>query len=373
MTQPQINSPAPFRMPPLPFLVPGILSLLLGLAAGLTRLPWELPAFGSVTMLHGPLMVSGFLGTVISVERAAALRRPWAWAVPALNGIGVLVLLFHAQLRSGLPFDAQQAGAILFAAGAVGLVAIFAAIVRKQPTLFNVVMGMGALAYVGANLTLLVGKPIATAVPFWSAFLVLTIAGERLELNRFLRPQRATKTVFLVIASLTLVGAALGLTSTALSDRIQGTVYLVLAAWLLRNDIARRTIRMTGVTRFTAACLLIGYAWLGVAGLSLVVKPGQIAGTFYDAALHSLFVGFVLSMIFGHAPIIVPALLGKAVEFRNRFYAPLVLLHASLLLRVGADHAQWMEGRRWGGLVNEIALVLYLILLVTGIRRARRS
>ena len=76
MTQPQINSSAPFRMPPLPFLVPGILSLLLGLAAGLTRLPWELPAFGSVTMLHGPLMVSGFLGTVMGITLAIANITP---------------------------------------------------------------------------------------------------------------------------------------------------------------------------------------------------------------------------------------------------------------------------------------------------------
>ena len=358
------------RVPPFPFLVPGIVALLLALVAGLIRLPYALPFGGSLTMLHGPLMVSGFLGTVISVERAAALQRPWAWSVPALNGLGVVFLLFTSQLRPGLAFNSQQAGGLLFVAGSVGLVAIFATIVRLQPTLFNRVMGLGSLAYLGANLVLLANRPIATAVPFWSAFLVLTIAGERLELNRFLRPKRLTSSVFAVLSSAILLGAMTALVSGTISDRVLGAAFLLLAGWLLANDIARRTIRMSGVTRFTAACLLVGYVWLAVAGLSLLVWPGQIAGTHYDAALHSLYIGFVLSMIFGHAPIIVPALLGTRVDFRGRFYVPFILLHASLLLRVLADHAQWIEGRKWGGLGNEIALVLYLIVLVASIRRS---
>ena len=361
------------RVPPLPFLLPGILSLLLALVAGLLRLPWDLPFGGSLTMLHGPLMVSGFLGTVISVERAAALQRPWAWFASACNGSGVILLLFAAQLRPGLAFNALQAGALLFTAGSLGLVAIFVTIIRLQPTLFNRVMGLGSLAYLGANLVLLANRPIATAVPFWSAFLVLTIAGERLELNRFLRPQRFTSAVFGLLASAILVGAIAAILSGAFADRILGVAFFLLAVWLLKNDIARRTIRMSGVTRFTATCLLVGYVWLAAAGLSLLIRPGQIAGTYYDATLHSLYIGFVLSMIFGHAPIIVPALLGRPVDFRGRFYVPFVLLHASLVLRVAGDHAQWMDGRRWGGLGNEVALVLYLVVLVAGVRRGSRS
>lgn len=365
-----MSDPA-FRMPPFPFLLPAILSLLLALVAGLIRLPFELPVGGSFTMLHGPLMVSGFLGTVIAVERAAALQRPVAWFAPAANGLGVIALAFSAQLRPGLAWNAQQAGAVLFALGALGLVLIFGAILRRQPTLFNAVMGMGSLAYLGANLVLLANRPVAQAVPLWSAFLVLTIAGERLELNRFLRPQRATGTLFGGLAVGMLIAAFLGLAAHVWSDRFLGAALLLLALWLLRNDIARRTVRMAGVTRFTAICLLVGYGWLAVAGLSLLVRPGEIAGPYYDAILHALFVGFVLSMIFGHAPIIVPALLQKSVAFGARFYVPFGLLHATLLLRVAGDHAGVVAARKWGGLGNEVALLLYLAVLVSSIGRSR--
>ncbi len=43
------------------------------------------------------------------------------------------------------------------------------------------------------------------------------------------------------------------------------------------------------------------------------------------------------AMIFAHAPIVSPAVLGMTMVYSARFYAPLFLLHAFLLLRVGGD------------------------------------
>jgi len=54
----------------------------------------------------------------------------------------------------------------------------------------------------------------------------------------------------------------------------------------------------------------------------------------YDAALHAIFVGFVFSMVFGHAPVIVPAVLRVPLPYHPALYGPLALLHASLVLRV---------------------------------------
>jgi hypothetical protein len=62
---------------------------------------------------------------------------------------------------------------------------------------------------------------------------------------------------------------------------------------------------------------------------------GVLAGPYYDAILHTVFVGFVCAMIFGHAPIILPAILNRMSPYHPTFYAPLVLLHGSLLLRGG--------------------------------------
>jgi len=39
--------------------------------------------------------------------------------------------------------------------------------------------------------------------------------------------------------------------------------------------------------------------------------------------LHSIFVGFTISMIFGHAPIILPAVLNRMLPYHPSFYLSL--------------------------------------------------
>jgi hypothetical protein len=147
--------------------------------------------------------------------------------------------------------------------------------------------------------------------------------------------------------------------------------------WLGRQDIARRTVRLHGLTRFTALCLLSGYVWLGIGGLLMLGAGPVAAGLVYDAVLHAVFVGFVMAMIFGHAPIIFPAVLGRPMPFSRRFYAHLALLHASLALRVAGDLTGWIHGRQGGGLFNTAAVVLFLAstvaALAQGSLRARND
>jgi hypothetical protein len=142
--------------------------------------------------------------------------------------------------------------------------------------------------------------------------------------------------------------------------RLAGVGMVALALWLLRYDIARYTVRKSGLTRFIAVCLLSGYVWLGIGGLLGVFYGGVTAGLPYDAILHTVFVGFVISMIFGHAPIIFPAVLGKPINFSPLFYSHLVLLHLSLLLRVVGDIMTWLPARQWGGLFNVVAILLFM-------------
>ena len=76
--------------------------MLLGLDAGLLLL--GLPAPVSTERLpevHGQLMLIGFLGTVIALERAVALRRPWGFTAPLATGLGSLLLLTALPWRSG--------------------------------------------------------------------------------------------------------------------------------------------------------------------------------------------------------------------------------------------------------------------------------
>jgi hypothetical protein len=109
---------------------------------------------------------------------------------------------------------------------------------------------------------------------------------------------------------------------------------LALAVWLLRYDIARRNARQQGLVRFIALCLLSGYAWLVLAGL-LGLAGGFLPGhPWRDATLHAVGLGFVFSMIFGHAPIIFPAVVRVKIPYHPFFYLPLLVLHASLALRI---------------------------------------
>jgi hypothetical protein len=147
---------------------------------------------------------------------------------------------------------------------------------------------------------------------------------------------------------------------------------LALAWWLFQYDIARWTVWQTGLTRFIAVCLLSGYAWLGVGGVLTWHFAGILAGPYYDAMLHTVFVGFVFAMIFGHAPIILPAILSRSTSpYQPALYMPLLLLHTSLLLRVVGDLMGWWPGHQWGGLLNALAVLLFMIALVRGLLRGR--
>jgi hypothetical protein len=141
---------------------------------------------------------------------------------------------------------------------------------------------------------------------------------------------------------------------------------MAIAAWLARNDVARRTIRHPGLTGYMASCLLAGYGWLVIAGVLLMTTGATVPGTRYDAALHAIFVGFVVSMIFGHAPIVFPAVLGVPLRYRRSFYLQLVLLHLSVSLRLAGDLVEELgRFRAWGGLLNAAAILVFVVATVS--------
>ncbi len=348
-----------------PLLVLGMLSLAAGIEAGLVRLGWALPAPGAATVLdHGPLMICGFFGTVISLERAVALGMRWAYLAPLSAGLGGLALLAGA----GAPLAPA-----LMLAGGVLLSAASLQVCLRQPALFTLTLFAGAAAWAAGSALELAGWPVPAVVPLWVAFLVLTIAGERLELSRFLPPSPRARRVFAGIAVLLLAGAVAVAAGVGVGGAGFAFALLALAAWLLRQDIARRTIRERGLTRFIAACLLLGYAWLGIGAVILLLDGGLLPGSpGYDAGLHAVLIGFVLSMVFGHALIIIPAVLGLRLSYGAAFYLPLVLLHLSVALRIGGDLAGSFGVRAGGGLLTAVALLLFVLtLLLAGARGIR--
>jgi hypothetical protein len=214
----------------------------------------------------------------------------------------------------------------------------------------------------------LAGASIYRLVFWWVAFLVLTIAGERLELNRVLRPRLLVRAAFVGAAALVVAGVALVRWWPESGVRVLGAGLVALTAWLVVNDVARRTIHQRGVTRFMAVALLGGYFWLGVAGAMALIVAAATPGPLYDATLHAVFLGFAMSMVFAHAPVIFPAVLGVALAYRPRFYLHVGVLHVSLVLRIVGDLVDVLgRWRVWGGLLNAVALILFLANIVASI------
>ena len=345
-----------------PLLILGFAGLVTGALAGLARLGWSVPAFAaSASGLHGPLMICGFFGVVISLERAVAIGRRWAYAGPLVTGLGTLAALAGASAIASW----------LTVAGSVVLLAATIDVFRRQAALFTFTLTLGALCWSAGNVLWAGGANVHDVVTWWLAFLVLTIAGERLELSRFLPPSPIAKYAFAAIL-VVIVAGLLGAGSSWGAPLFGGGL-VALALWLLKQDIARRTVRNRGLTRFIAVCLLSGYAWLGTGGAILVAAGGLAPGSpSYDAALHALALGFVFSMVFGHAPIIFPAVLRVAVPYHPTFYLPLALLHASLVVRLVGDATRQFDWTRAGGLLNTLALAAFIASTASAVARANR-
>ncbi len=335
------------------------LCLLAGVLGGIARLglPIVMPR---AAIDHGTLMISGFLGTVISLERAIALKRPYAFVAPLAAGIGALAIL------GGL----RGAGMALSLAAPLVLAVATGELARRQPQRHMAVLFAAALAWVVAAALHLAGASRDAVAAWGFVFLVLTIAGERLEMTRLMRPRRGAWPLFLGACGVLVVGAALLAADAPGAAIVFGAGLAALAAWLAMFDIAWRTIRTEGLARFAATALLAGYFWLAAAGLAWAAAPEN--GTLRDAALHALGMGFVFSMIFAHAPIIVPVVAGLRVRFHPFLYVPLALLHASVALRVAGDLGD-VALRRWSGVANAAAIVLFALAMAALSRRAPGS
>lgn len=329
----------------------GGFALLAGLTGALVLLGVGMPSsVGRLAGLHGELMTLGFLGTVVALERAVALGQAWGYLAPALSGAGAVGLI------AGVP----AVGGAGILGGALTLLAIYAAFARRERSLQLGVQAAGAGAWVGAAALLLAGVPVASAYPWLAAFLVTTVIGERLDLARLGGLATRARRQLIVALWLFALGIAVALVEPEAGTRTAGVAMLAIAVWLARHDLARRTVRMGGVTRYIAVCLLAGYAWLAVAGAAWALT-GTAPGSAYDIRLHTLFLGFIVSMVFGHAPVIVPSVLRVPLPYWRGNDLALALLHAGLLVRiVGGDILGVPNGLLVGGVLNVLAMLAFV-------------
>jgi hypothetical protein len=311
----------------LPFAAAVLACLVAGAAGGLVRAGVGMPAGAGGWLVaavtgHAFLMICVFMGTVIGIERAVALKDPLGFCGPALSaGAGVAMLA-----------GAASVAAWLVAAASLAFVAVNAVLVARQRAAHTVLLLVAAGVWALGSALHALEAGAGAVVPCWFAFLVLTVAAERLEMTRLARHRPEAPRALHAIVAAMLLGAALSAAPGAVGGVLYGAALAALAAWLALFDIARRTVRADGLSRYMAICLLLGYAWLFVAGAAWIAT--SLGLPWRDAALHGLGLGFVFSMMLGHAPVILPAVAGVKLRFGPVFYLPLLLLHASLVFRL---------------------------------------
>lgn len=354
----------------------GGLGLLAGLNAALLRLGLAAPVQSdSLASLHGILMLYGFLGTAITLERAVALQSDreaftvWAYLSPAASALAVLAALLG--LAQPDLFGSHLGPGLLWTLSMVTLVAIYLVIWRRQQTVFLLIQILGAVAGAVGVALWARGLEIPLVLPWWAAFIILTIVGERLELARIAFAGGTTEMRVLLESLLYFLALVATLFTPAWGYPLMGLALGLLMLDVGYHDIARRTVHTAGLTKFMAASMLAGYGWALLAAGIWVVRGPVLSGYGYDTVVHTLTIGFGLSMVMAHAPVIVPAVVRRPVPYHPIMWAIWALLQGGLLVRLlGGARATWGQPSaevawQFGGAVDVLTVLVFVLSTLT--------
>ena len=242
---------------------------------------------------------------------------------------------------------------------------------RRQATHAVLIQLMGALIGLGGILLWWRGLETARAVPWWLAFLIVTIIGERVELARLAFASGSTERRITAESAALMVGLTVALYSPTIGYPLIGLSLGVLMADTAWHDVARGTVRMQGLPRLAAVCMLSGYAWALVPALMWIVAPPAFDGYGYDASVHAITIGFVVSMLLAHAPVIIPAVARREVPYHVAMWVPFAFLQVSLALRLLAGAREAAYPWRLGGTLGVVGVLLFVATTLTVTIRAR--
>lgn len=335
----------------LPFV---LLSLLLGIYAGWLRMGWNFPMSQAMGQ-HGLIMVGSFLGTLIILERIVAFKKLWMYAVPLINALSLPAFFFD---REGLAL-------VFLLVGSSGLLLVYVMTYRKYREKYILIMMIGGGLLITGLGMLIINNRYPQAVPFWIGFLLLTILGERIDLAKFLPRNRIKEPLIWIFIVIFMIGL---FTSFHEAGHIMaGAGMILIAYWLMKYDIVNKSMKSHGIHQYIGLTLFSGYIWLFISGLLLLLNLDLVY--FYDAVLHSFFLGFVFLMIFAHAPIIFPGVVGISITpYHRSLYLWMILLNGSLVLRIFSDLFFMNYLRQISGLMNGMILIGFFINLVFIIR-----
>jgi hypothetical protein len=335
----------------IPFVMMALLCLLLGLWTGLNRIGWN---FGTLpaNAHHGAIMVGGFLGTLISLEKIIPLKKKILFVLPAASAMSALCLALGFSVHAF----------ILLIVASAGLSVVFLSYLLREKNLIYLIMTAGALCWLTGNVLLFTTRFYPMAFPWWVGFALLIITAERIELMKFLPVAAGAKKAFVLLLAAYVAGVVLSFHGAG--RLVSGASLIAISLWLIRYDLIGVTIRKQGLPGFVAAALLCGYLAMLLTGIFFIALRGQAME--YDAIIHTFFLGFVFSMIFAHGPIILPGVLGiQTKPYHAVLYAWLILLHLSWIMRIGADVFLDFHLRRIAAIITAIILPLYFMTLAS--------
>ena len=342
----------------LPIILFAMFCLLSGLWSGLNRIGWNLN-ITSVSAHHGAIMVGGFLGTLIALEKIIPIKKKILYLIPVVNASSVF-FFFLNQPRISI---------YVLIASSTALAFVFLYYFRKQRTIIYALMFIGAICWVTGNILLLTKFFYPLAFPWWAAFVLFIIAAERMELMKFRPVSRFNKNIFVIMLLCFVIGVLFSFHGAG--NLVCGLSLIGVSLWLLKNDMIGINIKKNNLPKFTAISLLMGYVCLLLTGIFFFSLSDQWLT--YDAIVHTFFIGFVFSMIFAHGPMILPGILGISVTpFNPILYLWLVVLHISWLIRIFADVLIELEVRKISGLLSAFAMLSYFITMALLTIRSQR-
>ncbi len=316
-----------------------MLGLLVGIAGGWLRLGYAAFLIPHAAAQHGFMMVGGFLGTLIALERALVMKHKGWFAVPLAGSLSIPLQLLGFSDWALVPIGAAS----------LGLFVIMYLQSLRHPSLDQYLLLLGAACWVLGNFMVYATGLVPAGVPWWIGFILFTIVGERLELSKFLPvPNWSNQLLLLTLGSFFL---GMWIPFHFGGIWLLGISVMLISAWLLKFDMARFAAKKKGIFKYIGIGLITGYSWLLVHGLILFSIPNH--PLHYDMYLHTFFLGFTFSMIWAHAPIILPAVL----KVRKQPYHPLLwvgwsLFQLSLIGRIWSSWAGYLDGRFWFSVIN---------------------
>lgn len=363
-----------------------VLMLLFGATVGMLRLMsmhgvLDGAVWGSFYGLHGKLMIFAFLAPLIALERWVGSRMLQMPGVidymPLLYTAGGLLKFLGGWLRLR-PVD--WVGTALIVIASVIFLYLQERLLRVStvPSAFRLMQLGTGLLLLTAVLTLFYHPQMNLPVTLLMlGFPVFTVLGERVELVRIAHPEFAVwgyRAFWIGSAASLLLLAGVFFPSALWLIGLAAAALMGVAIPLWSREPAVRRRGQTGLARYMAAHLRWAYLWLAAGAALALAYSIRPSHALFDAASHSVALGFTLTMILGHAPVILPAIIRRSIKERALVLGPLWLLQAGVAMRVGGYVAR-VAGLNmpavigWSGLLALLAVIGLAAMLARAVER----